>query len=29
MAWNITVAMSPATKAWLNIVEMNREKIHF
>ncbi|MFW1973867.1 LysR family transcriptional regulator [Acinetobacter bereziniae] len=29
MAWNITVAMSPATKAWLNIVEMNQEKIHF
>ncbi|KAF1011980.1 MAG: HTH-type transcriptional regulator CynR [Acinetobacter bereziniae] len=29
MVWNITVAMSPATKAWLNIVEMNREKIHF
>jgi DNA-binding transcriptional LysR family regulator len=29
MAWNTTVAMSPATKAWLNIVEMNREKIHF
>ncbi|MDR0235755.1 LysR substrate-binding domain-containing protein [Acinetobacter sp.] len=29
MAWNITVAMSPATKAWLNIVEMNRDKIHF
>ncbi len=29
MAWNTTVAMSPATKAWLNIVEENRDKIHF
>ncbi|MFW1942421.1 LysR family transcriptional regulator [Acinetobacter guillouiae] len=29
MAWNTTVAMSPATKAWLTIVEMHRDKIHF
>lgn len=29
MAWNASVAMSPATKAWLNIVEKNRDKIHF
>ena len=29
MAWNTTVAMSPATNAWLSIVENNRDKIHF
>ena len=29
MAWNNSVAMSPATKAWLNIVENNLDKIHF
>lgn len=29
MAWNTSVAMSPATKAWLNIVELNLDKIHF
>lgn len=29
MAWNTTVAMSPATRAWLNIVEENLDKIHF
>lgn len=29
MAWNVSVAMSPATRAWLNIVDQNRDKIHF
>lgn len=29
MAWNTSMAMSPATKAWLNIVELNLDKIHF
>lgn len=29
MAWNTSVVMSPATKAWLNIVELNLDKIHF
>ncbi|NNP71640.1 LysR family transcriptional regulator [Acinetobacter defluvii] len=29
MAWNTSVAMSPATRAWLNIVDQNRDKIHF
>lgn len=29
MAWNTSVAMSPATKAWLNIVDLHRDKIHF
>ncbi|MDQ9022509.1 LysR family transcriptional regulator [Acinetobacter sichuanensis] len=29
MAWNTSVAMSPATRAWLNIVDENRDKIHF
>lgn len=29
MAWNTTVAMSPATRAWLNIVEQNQHRIHF
>ncbi len=29
MAWNTTVAMSPATRAWLNIVEDNKQRIHF
>ena len=28
MAWNTSVAMSPATRAWLDIVENNRDKIH-
>ncbi|WP_180054853.1 MULTISPECIES: LysR family transcriptional regulator [unclassified Acinetobacter] len=29
MAWNTTVAMSPATRAWLEIIEDNKDKIHF
>ncbi|MDD2945606.1 MAG: LysR family transcriptional regulator [Acinetobacter sp.] len=29
MAWNTTVAMNPATRAWLKIIEENRDKIHF
>ncbi|AOA58521.1 LysR family transcriptional regulator [Acinetobacter larvae] len=29
MAWNSSVAMSPATRAWLSIVEQNRHQIHF
>jgi len=29
MAWNTTVAMNPATRAWLKIIEQNRDKIHF
>lgn len=29
MAWNTSMAMSPSTKAWLNIVELNLDKIHF
>ena len=29
MAWNTTIAMSPATKAWLNIVKDHKQKIHF
>ena len=29
MAWNSTVAMTPATRAWLNIIENNLESIHF
>lgn len=29
MAWNTTIAMSPATRAWLNIVKDHKQKIHF
>lgn len=29
MAWNTTIAMSPATRAWLNIVKDYKQKIHF
>ncbi|OTG76688.1 LysR family transcriptional regulator [Acinetobacter sp. ANC 4169] len=29
MAWNTTVAMNPATRAWLKIIEENQDKIHF
>lgn len=29
MAWNTTVAMNPATRAWLKIIEQNQDKIHF
>ncbi|QOW46214.1 MULTISPECIES: LysR family transcriptional regulator [Acinetobacter] len=29
MAWNTSVTMSPATRAWLNIVDQHRDKIHF
>ena len=29
MAWNTTVAMSPATRAWLHIIEDNLEQIRF
>lgn len=29
MAWNSTVAMSPATRAWLQIVEQHLDQIHF
>lgn len=29
MAWNTTIAMSPATRAWLNIVKYHKQKIHF
>ena len=29
MAWNTTVAMSPATRAWLKIIEENQDQIHF
>ncbi|OTG79494.1 LysR family transcriptional regulator [Acinetobacter sp. ANC 5054] len=29
MAWNTTVAMSPATRAWLEIIEENKDQIHF
>lgn len=29
MAWNTTVAMSPATRAWLEIIEDNKDQIHF
>jgi DNA-binding transcriptional LysR family regulator len=29
MAWNTTVAMSPATRAWLQIIENNLDRIHF
>jgi len=29
MAWNTTVAMNPATRAWLKIIEHNQDKIHF
>jgi DNA-binding transcriptional LysR family regulator len=29
MAWNTTVTMSPATRAWLHIVEENLDQIHF
>lgn len=28
MAWNTSVVMSPATRAWLEIVKQNKEKIH-
>ena len=29
MAWNTTIAMSPETRAWLNIVKDHKQKIHF
>ncbi|CAB1223015.1 LysR family transcriptional regulator [Acinetobacter bouvetii] len=29
MAWNTTVAMNPATRAWLKIIEENQHEIHF
>lgn len=29
MAWNTTIAMNPATRAWLNIVKDHKQKIHF
>ncbi|WP_445115919.1 LysR substrate-binding domain-containing protein [Acinetobacter sp. WZC-1] len=29
MAWDTTVSMSPATRAWLNIIEKNQDLIHF
>ncbi|WOE33257.1 MULTISPECIES: LysR family transcriptional regulator [unclassified Acinetobacter] len=29
MAWNTTVVMNPATRAWLEIVEQNLQEIHF
>ncbi|MDM1281117.1 LysR family transcriptional regulator [Acinetobacter indicus] len=29
MAWNTTVAMSPATRAWLRIIETHPDEIHF
>ena len=29
MAWNSSVAMTPATRAWLNIIQDNLESIHF
>ena len=29
MAWNTTVAMSPATRAWLKIIEENQDQIYF
>ena len=29
MAWNTTVVMNPATRAWLEIVEQNIDAIHF
>lgn len=29
MAWNTTVAMSPATRAWLEIIEENKDQIYF
>lgn len=29
MAWNRSVTMSPATHAWLDIVDHHRDKIHF
>lgn len=29
MAWNTTIAMSPATRAWLNIVKDHKQKIRF
>jgi len=29
MAWNTSIAMSPATRAWLNIVKDHKQKIHF
>jgi DNA-binding transcriptional LysR family regulator len=29
MAWNNTVAMNPATRAWLKIIEENQDEIHF
>lgn len=29
MAWNTTIAMSPVTRAWLNIVKDHKQKIHF
>lgn len=29
MAWNTSISMSPATKAWLSLVEQNLDRIHF
>ena len=29
MAWNATVAMNPATRAWLSIVDQYKDQIHF
>ena len=29
MAWNTSVPMTAATRAWLNIIETHQEEIHF
>lgn len=29
MAWNTSVSMTAATRAWLNIIETHQQEIHF